>query len=286
MCSAAIDRALAERASTLPVDQYLLDTPADLVRLSLAVRAVLERAAMHVRAARLERERDDAELLCSALAHDLREPLWAIRELAAALIEDEEGRLDESGEAYCRRLLESADRMQTLIHDLLAYYRLGRDDAPAEPVAIPGAIEEARRLLPNALRRSGGVIVSGDCLPVVIGHRTALVRVIANILGNAVKFVAPGVRPEVKIWAEPRDGLVRVWIEDNGIGISPDARQRIFEPLIRLHGQDRYAGTGIGLAYARRAVARMGGGIGVEPRVGGGSRFWIDLPNAALETSG
>src|SRR5204863_3007187 len=95
---------------------------------------------------------------------------------------------------------------------------------------------------------------------------------------NAVKFCAEGVTPEVTVWEEKKGDMVRVWVEDNGIGIAPEHRERIFRIFERLHDRDRYTGTGIGLAIVQKAITRMGGRVGVESEVGRGSRFWFELP--------
>jgi signal transduction histidine kinase len=107
-------------------------------------------------------------------------------------------------------------------------------------------------------------------------------------LENAVKFVAPGVRPQVQIRTERRNGLVRVWVEDNGIGIPKKHQKQIFGMFQRLHTIEQYQGTGIGLTIVRKAVERMGGQVGVESAPTQGSRFWLDLPSeeAHEETTG
>lgn len=112
----------------------------------------------------------------------------------------------------------------------------------------------------------------------VVAHRQTLVQMVANLIGNALKLVSPGVRSEVRVRAEARDGLVRLWVEDNGIGIAPEHQQRIFRVFERLHGSETYPGTGIGLAIVRKGAERMGGRVGVESAAGAGSCFWIELP--------
>ncbi|HVE39707.1 MAG TPA: ATP-binding protein [Planctomycetota bacterium] len=107
-----------------------------------------------------------------------------------------------------------------------------------------------------------------------------LLQVVENLLSNAVKFVAPGVSPRVSIRAERKDALVRVWVEDNGIGIPAQYHDRVFGVFERLNRPEEYPGTGIGLAIVRRAVQRMDGRIGFESEVGRGSRFWIELSAA------
>ena len=115
-------------------------------------------------------------------------------------------------------------------------------------------------------------------LPTVAAHPATLGQVVANLIANALKFAAPGVSPMIDIWAEQRDANVRLWVEDNGIGIEPEYQERIFQVFERLHGVESYPGTGIGLAIVRKGVERMGGTAGVESVPGQGSRFWVTLP--------
>ena len=115
----------------------------------------------------------------------------------------------------------------------------------------------------------------------VRAHAVALGLAVGNLLGNALKFVAPGQAADVRIWAERRDnGMVRLWVEDRGIGVAPSNQERIFRPFQRLHGREAYPGTGVGLAIVRRVADRMGGTCGVLSSPGVGSRFWIELPAA------
>jgi signal transduction histidine kinase len=99
-------------------------------------------------------------------------------------------------------------------------------------------------------------------------------------LNNAVKFVAAGVQPRVRIWAEPRDSYVRINFQDNGIGIGPENSTRIFRMFERIHPADEYEGTGIGLTIVRKAVERMGGKVDFESDTGQGSKFWLELPKS------
>src|SRR5205085_5690903 len=117
-------------------------------------------------------------------------------------------------------------------------------------------------------------------LPSVLANEAALTQVVSNLLGNAVKFVAPGTRPRIRVRADGENGFVRLWFEDNGIGIPKDAQPRLFQMFQRLNRADTYEGTGIGLAIVRKAVERMGGTLGVESEPDKGSRFWVKLRRA------
>jgi signal transduction histidine kinase len=196
---------------------------------------------------------------------------------AQALLEDYAGELGETGADYARRVVAAAQRMDLLIRDLLAYSRLSREAVELRPVPLGPAVESAVEPFVEELRARGGVIVVEGPLPVVRAQATMLRQVLANLLANAVTYVPPGVRPHVRIRAEERGGRVRLWIEDNGIGIAPEHRERIFEVFERLHGTETYPGTGIGLAIVRRGMERMGGRAGVESEPGKGARFWIEL---------
>jgi signal transduction histidine kinase len=121
-------------------------------------------------------------------------------------------------------------------------------------------------------------------LPVVLGSESLLTQCFSNLLGNAVKFVAPGARPHVRVRAEPiRDQSVRIWVEDNGVGIPDGARHRLFGMFQRFNTD--YEGTGIGLAIVRKVTEQMGGSVGVESELGKGSRFWVQLRAGAASSS-
>ncbi|WP_119679348.1 PAS domain S-box protein [Indioceanicola profundi] len=210
------------------------------------------------------------------VAHDLRAPLRSMRGFSQALVEDYGEALDETARDYLARIGDSASRMDMLIQDLLAYARISREELTLVPVFTGQAVAEALRQLDAFIRESGARITVDDPLPMVVAHRGVLVQVLANLISNAVKFVPLGRQPEVRIRAE--DGpRVRLWVEDNGIGIAPEHQARIFQVFQRLHGMTEYPGTGIGLAIVRRGVERMGGEAGVESQPGGGSRFWVEL---------
>ena len=139
-------------------------------------------------------------------------------------------------------------------------------------------MSEAIQQLEAVVAERNARIEVADDLPRVRANRTALAQAITNLLSNAIKFVPEGIAPRVRVYAEAIEAAVRVWVADNGIGIDPENRERIFTAFERLHGVEEYPGTGIGLAIVRKGVERMGGRVGVESEPGQGNRFWIELP--------
>lgn len=232
------------------------------------------------RTAQLRASNAELESFSYSVSHDLRAPLRAMQGFANALLEDYADRLDAAGQDYARRIATAAGRMDTLIQELLAYSRLGRTRITLGPVSLAAVVETAVAQCEAELDRTQAHLEVVAPLPEVIGHRSTLVQVVLNLLTNALKFVAPGVMPRVRVWAEPRGERVRLWVEDNGIGIAPEHQGQIFRVFERLHGIESYPGTGIGLAIVRRGVERMGGRTGVLSALGAGSRFWVELPRA------
>jgi signal transduction histidine kinase len=147
----------------------------------------------------------------------------------------------------------------------------------ATPVALDKLVPEIIQQYPEMQAPRAEIIIAGPLLP-VLGHEPSLVQVISNLLSNAVKFVATGVTPRIHLRSETVEGEVRLWVEDNGIGIPPEFQHRLFRMFDRLHPDKKYDGTGIGLAIVRKALERMNGRAGVESDGAHGSRFWIQLP--------
>jgi PAS domain S-box-containing protein len=220
------------------------------------------------------------ESFAYSVSHDLRAPLRAMWGFAEALEEDYREKLDEQGRRYTKLVMDAARRMDELIEDLLAYSRLSRTEMELAPVDLEATVREVVHEVCTGDRRCMKSITVAAPLPSVIAHHPTLVQMLSNLLSNALKFVPPGTRPQVRVFAELRDSRIRLWVEDNGLGIAPEHQTRIFLPFERLHGPGPYPGTGIGLAIVRKGVERMGGTAGVDSELGRGSRFWIELPAA------
>jgi PAS domain S-box-containing protein len=238
------------------------------------------------RTAQLEETNQELEAFTYSVSHDLRAPLRTIQGFAKALLEDCGEQLDDFCRSYIDSIIEDSMQMNGLISDLLNYSRLTRTQVNLQPTALEEAVQEALSQLTAQIQERQAQIRVAPALPQVIAHRSTLVQTIANLIGNAIKFTAPDIQPQIDLFATParqdHQDWIRLWIVDNGIGIAPEHQERIFRVFERLHGAESYPGTGIGLAIVRKGLERMGGHVGVESQPGQGSRFWIALPGAVL----
>jgi signal transduction histidine kinase len=258
---------------------------AEQERVSRAREEVLETANRELE--RRVRERTaDLERFVHSVTHDLRAPLRAMEGFAHALLEDCGPQLDDMGREYARRIAASASTMDALIRELLDYSRLSREDARPEDLPLAAVLRAALGKLEGEIRQRRASVEIAEPLPAVRAPGGLLLRVVSNLLDNALKFVSPGVAPRVRVGARAEGDRVRLWLADNGIGVPPEHRERIFRVFERLHGVETYPGLGMGLAYVQKAVERMGGAVGMEPEPGGGSRFWVELPGSPSRDAG
>jgi light-regulated signal transduction histidine kinase (bacteriophytochrome) len=228
--------------------------------------------------AELERSNRDLERFASAASHDLQEPLRMIASYVRLLREDLAGRLDEEAERCMGFIEDGARRLKGMIDGLLAYSRVSTWHPEPEPVDLEEVLEECRHRLAIAIAESRAT-VTADPLPVVMGSRAQLVQLLQNLLANAVKF--HGDRPpSVHVSARPSGDRWIVSVRDDGIGIPPEAHERILEMFERLHTGKEYPGTGIGLAICQRIAELHGGRIWVDSEPGRGSTFHVSLPAA------
>jgi signal transduction histidine kinase len=238
--------------------------------------------AIEQQAAELARSNAELEQFAYVASHDLQEPLRMITGFVQLLERRYRDRLDQDAGDFIRYAVDGASRMRDLIHDVLAFARAGATGRAPAPTDCGRALDQAIANLGLAIDESGAVITRED-LPTVLADRLQVVQVFQNLLGNAIKFRGER-RPEVHVGVE-RQGSEWVFrVRDNGIGIEPAYTGRIFNVFQRLHGRDRYPGTGIGLAVCKRIIARHGGRIWVESDPGAGSTFYFTLP-VAQETA-
>jgi signal transduction histidine kinase len=218
----------------------------------------------------------ELEAFSYTVSHDLRAPLRSLTGFINVLMEDYGGRLDEKGRGHLQALHRAANRMDCLTRDLLAYGRVAREAVHLETIRLQQALEEIVSLTHSGNGNQPQITVQAGDFE-VLANRFLLEQSVSNLLSNATKFVRPETVPEVCIRAESRPGRVRLWVEDNGIGIDPAYHSKIFSIFERVGDLQKYDGTGIGLAIVNRAVQRMGGGCGVISAPGHGSRFWVDF---------
>ncbi len=242
------------------------------------VQADLERLVAE-RTVKLTETNAQLETLVYSIAHDLRAPLRSLQSFAGLLVEEHQNGGSEDAQSYAKRIARAAGSMDALVTDLLAYGRVARSELELTRVQVLPAWRTALGQFETDIVARGARIEVVSELPAVHAHEGMLVQVLANLLGNALKFVPPGRVPQVRFRSEEFGKTVRLWVEDNGIGIAPHHQERIFRVFERLNGRE-YGGTGIGLSIVRKGVERMGGKVGVMSAEGEGARFWIELARA------
>ncbi|HYN79854.1 MAG TPA: ATP-binding protein, partial [Lamprocystis sp. (in: g-proteobacteria)] len=224
----------------------------------------------------LNQRNEELRQFAYVASHDLQEPLRMVASYTDLLKRRHAGAFDAEGERYLGYVLDGARRMQELILELLAYSRVGTRGKPPVPIPLDAPLDAALADLTLRIAETGAVITRGP-LPSLPVEREQLHQIFQNLIGNALKFrgLAP---PLIGIDAVPSEGAWRIEVRDNGIGISPEHHERIFNLFARLHSRAAYAGTGIGLAVCRRIVERHGGRIWVESSLGAGATFSFTLP--------
>jgi PAS domain S-box-containing protein len=241
---------------------------------------VAERTAVaEQRAQELERSNAALEDFAGVTAHELKEPLRAMKSFTQLLARRYKGRLDAQADEFINRIVNAGTRMEGLISALLDYARVGRQGQPA-PVNGATLFAAACELLHAPLEESGAAVIPESLESVqVMGVETELVLLFKNLIGNALKF--RGDRPvQVVIGAERQGGQWRCHVRDNGIGIAPEHLGRLFRMGERLHSRTQYPGHGIGLATCKKIVERHGGRIWIESEPDKGSTFYFTLPAA------
>jgi len=218
------------------------------------------------------------------VAHDLRAPLRSMASFTKILLQDYAAKLDGRAQDYAGRISNSAHFMDELVQDLLAYGHLSHSEVKLTAVDLEHQVDAVLEQFSAQLKSQHVQVEVRRPLPSVKASPAIVSQIILHLIDNALKFVPPDRKARLCIWAEV-NGRVRLWIEDNGIGMSPEYHGRIFRLFERLHGRDEFSGTGIGLAIVAKGAERLGGRAGVESVPGSGSRFWVELP-AAGEPAG
>jgi PAS domain S-box-containing protein len=227
--------------------------------------------------AELKRSNDELQQFAYVASHDLQEPLRMVASFTQLLASRYKGRLDSDADEFIAFAVDGCNRMQGLIQDLLAYSRAGTSGKTLRAASVEGALQAALTNLRTTIGESGAV-VTHDHLPTITTDGAQLTQVFQNLIGNAIKYHSAEVA-QVHVSAAKNE--VREWIfsvRDNGLGIAPQYFERIFILFQRLHGQNEFEGTGIGLAVSKKIVERLGGRIWVESQPGKGSTFYFSLP--------
>ncbi len=226
----------------------------------------------------LRRANDDLQQFAYSASHDLQEPIRNVAVYSEIVAKRYRHLLDADGLQFLGFLTEGGRRLATLIHDLLAYTRAGVPDTNTAKVDSSAVLEQVLSSLAEAIRQSGGK-VTYEALPEVCMGEAHLQQVFQNLVGNALKYRKED-PPEIHISAARMGAEWQFSVRDNGIGIESQYKEKIFGVFKRLHRDQKYSGTGIGLAICQRVVERYGGRIWVESSAGKGSTFFFTVPES------
>lgn len=296
LSDAANARSQVEITERKHAEQSLLEA-----QIELKARAESLEQAVEARTAELRASVGHLEAFSYSLVHDLRAPVRAIHGFTQMVLEMPSSELGPHATELLQRVITASTRMDSLIQDVLSLSQVVRQPMKITPVDVDALVRTLVAERPELSPPRADIQIVG-VLQRMRGHAATLSQCLSNLLDNAVKFVVPGEVPQVRVWTEELVTLtspeslapgkapdtaqpisrtvVRLWVEDQGIGIDPRNRKRIFEIFQRLHDNSRYEGSGIGLAIVSKAVACMHGRVGVESGRPKGSRFWLELPPA------
>jgi PAS domain S-box-containing protein len=232
------------------------------------------------RTAQLRETIQELEAFSYSISHDMRAPLRAMQGYSDALLDEYEAKLGQTGREYLLRIGRSAKRMDLLIQDVLAYSRVAKGEIELKSVDVESVIRDVVQNYPTLQSERADVEIATH-IPAVVGHEAYVTQIFSNLLTNAAKFVAAGVKPRITIGVEKAEAeRVRIAISDNGVGIAPENQKQVFKIFGRVYSEKQYEGTGIGLAIAKKAAERMGGSIALESELGQGSKFIVELRRA------
>ncbi|WP_243313410.1 sensor histidine kinase [Fundidesulfovibrio agrisoli] len=236
----------------------------------------------------LRRSNRELEEFAAVASHDLQEPLRKISAFGERLRENHAQALDEQGLDFLRRMESATERMQHLIQDLLEYSRVTTRPNPFVRTDLGELVRDVLADLEGAVAETGAEVTVGE-LPQAEVDASQMRRVFQNLLSNALKYRRPSIPPQVgvtgRVVLEDGTELAEITVSDNGIGFEDQFAEKIFQPFQRLHGRNKYPGTGIGLAIVRKSVERHGGTVSARSAPGEGSFFIISIPLKQLQAS-
>jgi len=228
--------------------------------------------------ASLTRSNSDLEQFAYIASHDLQEPLRMVASYAQLMERRYRGRLDPDADTFISYIVEGAQRMRGMIRELLEYSRVDLNVRPTLMIEPEKALRQALDNLDAMIGASSALIEVGPLPKTALADFNQLVSLFQNLIGNGLKYQAPGNKPIIRIKGEDQETAWQFSIQDNGIGIEPQYFERIFLVFKRLHSRSAYPGDGIGLAHCKRIVERHGGRIWVHSVFGEGSTFHFELP--------
>jgi signal transduction histidine kinase len=263
-------KTIADQAGIAIYQGELYQTAQETAAREMRAREELERYAR-----RLEVSNRELDQFATVASHDLQEPLRKIQ-LFSEMVQTAN---PEERQEYLKRMQAAANRMQTLVDDLLVLSRVNRKGNPFRRLNLNKVLQAVLDDLQITIREAGAV-VSAEPLESVSADESQIRQLLQNLIGNALKYRREDEQPRVRVTGErvENDRAYRVTVEDNGIGIRPEHQERIFEPFQRLHGMGKFPGTGMGLAICKKIVERHQGRLGVESEPGKGSRFFFTIP--------
>ena len=245
----------------------------------LAERAAQLEELVSLRTSELTLTSGQLDTFVYSIAHDLRAPLRAMQGFAVMLLNETDAALSATARDYAQRINRSAQFMDAMLCDLLAFSGISQQRLDLTAVHLQTVVESVLDGLQADIARYHAQVDSSGPWPVVLAHEPTLALALSHLMTNALKFAGADQTPVVRLRAEERPEFIRVWVDDNGPGIAPDHQRQIFRLFTRLD-DEKYPGTGTGLALVQKGVERMGGRVGVESGIGQGSHFWFELCKA------
>jgi light-regulated signal transduction histidine kinase (bacteriophytochrome) len=235
-------------------------------------------------ARRLSVANTDLENFAYSVSHDLRAPLRGISGFAQILVERYQDTLDEEGHKYLGYVIQASNQMGELIDDLLQYSRLGRKAIQVRPIDCGQVLDDVLAYLGDRITQCNADITLPKEYPVIDANKTLLHQIFLNLIENALIYQKVDQQPIVQIACQQESDYAIISIQDNGIGIPEEYYEKIFNMFQRLHHDNEYSGTGIGLALVKKAVTLLDGDVWVESVLGEGSTFWVKLPAQQVDS--
>ncbi|QJD81559.1 PAS domain-containing sensor histidine kinase [Spirosoma rhododendri] len=240
----------------------------------------------------LQRSNDNLQQFAYVASHDLQEPLRKIQSFGSLLVEQDADRLSETGQSYLQRMMSAGARMSILIKDLLAYSRIATRQQTFGLISLETVLEQVLATLDWVIADRKAQIEL-DALPLISGDESQLSQLFQNLFSNAIKFTPAGQSPRIRVTCFQRERselpidatptspalhFIQISVSDQGVGFDKKYLARIFQVFQRLHGQNEYPGTGVGLAICQRVVENHGGAITADSQPGQGATFCVYLP--------